>query len=238
MVTFERLKGQLLLGLDLLLSHLLDFLGEHDLGLGRTVDTVGLDTDNDATLVLEEHVSVHTDDTSLVWLRNIGKDHFDHEHEHAVAERVSGVLDDGDDIRAVSGHANQVTAGTVRELNGVDVAGRSDDISDVTDGGTASSTEVEDLGAGLHVDVVQTTQDTSSKLATEGVPDTVFDLGDGAIFLGGALDGDTLLTVDSLTGGQVASDEQIFLTTAGDENTGMTVGFLDRLVLTIESYFQ
>ena len=49
MVTLERLKGQLLLGLNLLLTHLLDLAGEHNLGLGRGVDTVGLDGDNDTT---------------------------------------------------------------------------------------------------------------------------------------------------------------------------------------------
>lgn len=200
MVTFERLKGQLLPRLYSLVSHLLDFLGEHNLRLGRTVDTVGLNTDNATTLTLEEHVRIETDDTGLVRLGNIGEDCVDHGDKHTVAERVSGILDNGDNVGAVGGHANQVTTRTVGELNGVDVSGGSDNISDVTDRGTAGSTEVQNLSARAHVDVIQTTQDTSSKLATERVPDTVLGLGNGAI-VGRSLNGNAFLTINGLSGG-------------------------------------
>ena len=227
-VTFERLKSQLFLGLDLLLSHLLDLLGEHDLGLGRTVDTVGLDTDNNTTLFLEEHVGVEANNTGLVGLGNIGKDSIDHGHEHTVAERVSGVLDNGDDVGTVGGHANQVTAGTVRELNGIDVSGRSDNVSDVADGGTAGRTQVQDLGARADAHLIHTTQNTGSKLATERVPHTVFGFGDGAVLPRRRLDSNALLTIDGLSGGQVLGDEQVFLTTAGNEDTTVTVGFLSK----------
>jgi hypothetical protein len=114
----------------------------------------------------------------------------------------------------------------VRELDGVDVSGGSDNVSNVTDGGTAGRSQVQDLRTRLHVDVVKTTQDTGSKLGTEGVPDTVLGLGHGAILLRRRLHGDTLLAVDSLSGGQVLGNKQIFLATAGNENTGVTVGFL------------
>lgn len=226
-VTFERLQGQLFPGLDPLLSHLLDFTSEHNLGLSGTVDTVGLDGDNDTTALLEEHVGVQADNTGLVGLGNIGEDDIDHGDEHTVTKRVSGVLDDGDNVGAVGSHADQVTAGTVGELNSVDVTSRSDDIGNVTDGGTAGGTEIQDLGARAHVDVIQTTQDTGSQLGTEGVPDTVFGLGHSAILLSGGLNRDALLTVDGLSGSKVLGDEQIFLTTTGDEDTSVTVGFLD-----------
>jgi len=67
--------------------------------------------------------------------------------------------------------------------------------------GTRGSTEVQHFAAGLHVDVVHTTEDTGCQLRAEGVPDTVFDFccccgiavdGDGAV---GSLDGDALLAV-------------------------------------------
>lgn len=225
MVTFERFKGKLLPGLYSLLSHLLDLPSENNLGLGSTVDTVGLDGDNDTTLFFEEHVGVETNNTGLVGLGNVGEDAVDHGDEHTVAERVSGVLDDGDDVGTVGGHANQVTAGTVGELNGIDVSGRSDNIGDVTDGGTAGGTKVENLSARAHVDLVQTTKNTGSKLATEGVPHTELSLGDSAV-IGRSLDGNALLTVDSLSGSQVLGNEQVFLTTAGNEDTAVTVRFL------------
>ena len=164
MVTLERLQGQLLLRLNLLLTHLLDLLGENNLGLGCAVNTVGLDGDDNTTLVLEEHVGVETDDTGLVGLGNIGKDDINHGDEHAVAERVTGILNDGDDVGTVSGHADQITTGTVRELDSVDVTGGTDNISDVRDGGTGGGTKVKNLGTGLDVDFVETTENTSSKL--------------------------------------------------------------------------
>lgn len=171
-------------------------------------------------------MGVQANDTGLVGLGNVGEDDIDHGHEHAVLERVTGIVDNGDNVRAVGGHVDQVTARTVGEFDGVDVTVRADDIGDVTDGGTAGSTQIEDLAARLHVDVVETTQDTSGKLAAERVPHTVLDLGHGVVLAGSSLNGHTLLAIDGLTGGQVLSDEQILLTTAGNEDTGVTVGLL------------
>lgn len=68
------------------------------------------------------------------------------------------------DVGTVSGHANQITTGAVRELNGVNVTGGADNISDVGDGGTRGGTEVENLGTRLDVDLIETTEHTSSKL--------------------------------------------------------------------------
>lgn len=174
-------------------------------------------------------MGVKTHDTRLVGLRNVGEDDIDHADQHAVAQRVSGILDDGDDVGAVSRHADQVTAGTVGELDGVDGSSRPDNVRNVADRGTAGGTEIQDLGAGAHVDIIQTTQDTGSELAAEGVPDTVFGLDRGTFAVSGRrFDGDALLAVDRLSGGQVLGDEQVFLSAASDEDTGVTVGFLGR----------
>jgi hypothetical protein len=229
-VSLEGLQSQLLLGLDLLISHLLDLAGEHNLRLGCAVDTAGLDGDDDTTARLEEHVGVQADNTGLVRLGNVGEDNVDHGDEHTVAQRVTGVLNNGDDIGAVSSHADQVTARTVGEFDSVDVSGRSNDISDVTDGCTAGGTKVEHLGARAHVDVIQTTENTGSQLTTEGVPDTVLGLGNGTILSRRRLNRNALLTIDGLARSQVLGDEQIFLTTAGNKNTGVTVRFLEILV--------
>lgn len=72
------------------------------------------------------------------------------------------------------------------------------------------------------MDGVETTEDTSSKLGTEGVPDTVLDL----LLLAGVVhggDADALLAVDALSGGQVARDEQVLLA-LGDVDTLVPVG--------------
>jgi hypothetical protein len=224
-ITLERLEGELLLGLDAHLPQLGDFLSEDSLGCGSRVDTVGLDGDDDTTANLQEETSVETDNTGLIGLGNVGEDAVDHADEHTVLERVTGILDDGNDVCAVGGHVDQVTTGAVRELDSEDGSLRTNDISNVRDGGTGGSTEVEDLGSRAHVDVVDTTKDTGSQLGTEGVPDTVLDSGGSGILAVLSLlaaDADTLLAIDALAGGQVLGDKEILLS-AGNEDTGVTV---------------
>lgn len=232
MVSLEGFQGKLLLGLDALLSELDNLTREDGLGRGCAVDTVGLDRNHDTTADLEELMCVQTDDTSLIGLRNIGEDAVDHADEHAVLERVTGVFDDGDDVRAVGGHVDKIATGPVGELDGEDGSGGTDDIRNVRDGGTGGGTEVEDLAAGLHVDVVHASEDTGCQLGAERVPDAVFGLcGGGSVAVGagcgtgdggGGFDGDALLAVDGLAGSQVLGDEEILLAT-GNEDTGVSV---------------
>jgi hypothetical protein len=223
-------QRQLLLRFYPLLSHLLDLTCKHDFRLGCAVDTVGLDRHNDTTTGLQEQVGVQADNSGLVRLSNIGEDDINHADQHSVSQGVSGVFNNGDDVGAVGSHADQITARSVREFNSVDSSSRTNDISDVTDGCTASSTKVEHLGTGTHVDIIQTTKDTGSQLGTEGVPHTVFGLVvswdlavDGRA---GGLDRDALFAINSLSGGQVLGDKQILLSTASDKDAGVTVRFL------------
>jgi hypothetical protein len=190
-IALERLERQLLFGLDTHFPHLLNFRGEHDFGLCGRIDTVGLDGNEDTATDLEEQAGVETYDTSLVWtmsvslggshliirtrLSNIGEDAIDHGEQHAILERMTGVFNNGDDVRAAGCHINQITARAVRELNSVDAAFRADDIGNMRDGGSGSGAQVKDLASGLHVDVVYTTQDTGCQLASEGIPYTVLD---------------------------------------------------------------
>jgi hypothetical protein len=229
-VTLEGFQGKLELGLDVLSAHLVDLVGEDLSGRGSAVDTVGLDGDEDTTTGAQEPVGVHGNDTGLVGLGNVGKDDVDHGDGQTVAGRLTGVLDDRDDVGALGGHANQVTAGTRRELDGVDDTGRADQIGNVGDGGTRGTTEVEHTGAGLHVDVVGTTGDGSAQLASEGVPHAVLNLGGGGgsvLVLLRLVDRDALLAVDGLAGGQVAGGETILLAAADNEDTGVTVRLLE-----------
>ena len=224
-------KSKLELRLDGLSAHLLDLVGE-DLSSGSSrVDTVSLDGDKDTTANLEEPVGVHGNNTGLIGLGNIGKDDVDHGDDHAVTGRLTSVLNNGDDVGSLGGHGDKITAGSGRELDGVDVAGRSDNVSDVRDGSTRGTTEVEDARARLDVDLISTTGDGSAKLASEGVPHAVLDLGgsgSSVVVLDDLVDRDTLLAVDRLAGGCVAGSKTIFLTATNDEDTGVTVRLLRR----------
>lgn len=222
-------EGKLELRLDGLCAHLLDFAGEDLSSGGRRVDTVGLDGDEDTTTDFEEPVGVHGNNTGLIRLGNIGKDNIDHGDNHAVAGGLTGILDNGDNIGALRGHGNEVAARAGRELDSVDVTCRANEIGDVGNGGTRGTTNVENAGAWLHVDVVGTTSNGSAQLAAEGVPHAVLNLGgcrSTVVVLDRLVDRDALLAVDGLTGGQVAGSNTVFLTTADNKDTGVTMRLL------------
>lgn len=224
-------KGQLELGLDGLRAHLLDLSGEHLRRGSSAVNTVGLDGDEHTTTNLEEPVGVHGNDASLIGLGNVGKDDIDHGDNHAVASGLTGVLDNRNDVGTLRSHGNQITARARGELDGVDIAGRTDQISNVRNGGTRGSTEVQHTRARFHVDVVGTTSDASAQLASERVPHAVLDLGGRrgtVVVLDRLVDRDALLAIDRLARGQVAGSNAVFLAATDDEDTGVTVGFLKR----------
>jgi hypothetical protein len=142
---------------------------------------------------------------------------------------VASVFDDWDNVCAVSGHVDQITTRAMGELDSENGSSWSNNICNMRDGSSRSSTEVQNLCARLNEDFIQTTQDTSCQLASEGIPDTVFDLGDAGstIFIRRTLvlDTDALFAVDRLAGCHILGNQHIFLA-AGDEDTGMSMGFL------------
>ena len=127
--------------------------------------------------VLNEHSSVETENTRLIGLRNIGKDAVNHGHKHTVLLRVSRVLDDGDHVRSLLGHVDEVTAGSLREFDSVDGAGGTNEVRHVGNGSAGGATKIEHLGTRLHVNVSDTGDDGRANLGSEGVPDAIFSLG-------------------------------------------------------------
>lgn len=205
----------------------MDLTGENNIGLGRAVNTVCLDTDKNTTTGLQKEMGIEANNTSLIWLSNIGKYTVNHSNQHSVAEWVTGILNNGDDVGAVSGHSDQVTSRAVGEFNGVDGTRWANNVSYVTDGCSAGSSKIKDLGAWLHGDLLNTAKNTGGQLASEWIPYTVFDFGCwGISVLRWRLDGDSLFTIDSFTRGQVLGNKEIFLTATSDEDTGMAMGFL------------
>ena len=87
---------------------------------GKKAKKVHLDGDDEVAAVLEEVVRVESDDTGLVGLSDIGEHDVDHADEHSVLVRMTGVLDDRNDVGSLLGHVDQVAAGSVRELDCVD----------------------------------------------------------------------------------------------------------------------
>lgn len=173
-VTLIRLQRDLLDRLEALLLHSLDLLREDGLGRSCRVDAAGLDRDHAVTADLQEVLGVDPNDTGLVGLGDIRKDGVDHGDEHPVLVGVTGILDDGDDVGTLLRHVEELTAGAVGELNGVDSPGGPDKVGNVRDGGARGGAEVENLGARAHPDVADTAGDGSTEFGTEGIPYAVF----------------------------------------------------------------
>lgn len=80
---------------------------------------------------MNDLITIQTDNTGLIGLRNVGEDAVDHADQHAVLERMARVLDDWDDVGAVGGHVDQITTRAVRKLDSKDGSLGADDIGDV-----------------------------------------------------------------------------------------------------------
>eukprot|EP00343_Euplotes_focardii_P007106 CAMPEP_0205822690 /NCGR_PEP_ID=MMETSP0206-20130828/13622_1 /ASSEMBLY_ACC=CAM_ASM_000279 /TAXON_ID=36767 /ORGANISM="Euplotes focardii, Strain TN1" /LENGTH=268 /DNA_ID=CAMNT_0053119185 /DNA_START=18 /DNA_END=821 /DNA_ORIENTATION=+ len=205
-VALVGLEGDLLGGLEAVCLELLDLARKDGLGLCGGVDAVGLDRDDEVAAVLEEVLRVEGDDAGLVGLGDVGEHHVDHADQHAVLVGVARVLDDGDDVGALLGQVEEVPAGPVRELHRVDDALRADHVGAVRDGGARGGAEVEELGAGLDVDVLHAADHRGGQLGAEGVPHAVLVLHALA-----HLDRDALLSVDRLARHEVLRHQNVLL---------------------------
>ena len=160
MVTFVRLKGKLFQRFEVLLLQFANLSAEYGLGSGSGIDTTGLDGNYGMSTVLEEVVRVERNNTGLIGLGNIGKDTVDHTDEHAVLQRVTSILDDGDDVGAGFGNIDEIAAGSVGEFDSVYGTGGTNNVGHVRNGSTGGGTKIQDLGARLDPDVVNTTENS------------------------------------------------------------------------------
>ena len=89
---------------------------------------------------------------------------------------------------------------------------RPDDVRNVRHRRSRGGAKVEDLLSRCNVDVIETSEDTGSKLASERIPYAILDL---LLRLGSVcrcrLDADPLLAVDGLSRDNVARNEEVLL---------------------------
>ena len=127
------------------------------------VNTRRLNSNDGMTTILQEVVSIEHQHSCLIRLSHIGKDAVHHTNQHAVLERVSGILNDGNDVGAGLGHFDEITAGALRKFHGIDSSTRSNDhVTDVTDQCSSSSSNVKNLETWLDPDTTDSSQCGSS----------------------------------------------------------------------------
>lgn len=139
----------------------------------------------------------------------ISKDDIDHGDQHPVLGRMTSILHDRDNIRPLLGHVDQITSRSVRELYGIHGSLGTNNVGYMGNRGTAAnerinvvarsafalsdvivrdvrgSTQVQDLRTRLDVNIIQTTQNTGSQLASERVPHTELGLLVGTVCTSG-----------------------------------------------------
>lgn len=133
MITLIRFEGELFLRFNTFLLKFLDFTSENCSSIDSRIDTISLDRNDNVSTSLKEIVSVKSDNTSLIGLGNIGENDINHTDEHAIFMRMTSVFNDGDDVRSLLGHVNEITTGTVREFDGINETSGTDNISNVRD---------------------------------------------------------------------------------------------------------
>ena len=159
MVSLIWLEGASLDGSELLLLQALDLLGENNLWWLGGINAGGLDGNDEMPSVLDELSGIKSKDTSLIWLGDISEDHINHWHEHPVLLRMSSILDDWDDVGSLFGHVDEVSTGSLGELNSVDATSWSNKVGNVRHSSSRGTTKVENLRAWFHVDVANTSDD-------------------------------------------------------------------------------
>ena len=107
---------------------------------------------------------------------------------------MTSIFDDGNNVRAFLGHIQEISAGSMRELHGVDKTllnederthaqqsrrdGRetygSNDIGHMRNSCTTSCTKIKNFRSWWHMDIVYTTENGCAQFRTERIPDTVF----------------------------------------------------------------
>mmetsp|Transcript_1270 Transcript_1270/g.2993 ORF Transcript_1270/g.2993 Transcript_1270/m.2993 type:complete len:209 (+) Transcript_1270:576-1202(+) len=147
---------------------------------------------------------------------------------------MTSVFNDGNDVGTCLGNVEEVTTGTVREFNGVDCSFGSDNVGNVGDGGSCSCSEVENFGAWFDPNIVDTTENGSSDLGPERIPNPVLNLGSVPIRTWRSLHTYPLFTIHSHTRRGVKGDKCILLSTS-DEYSLVTMGFDDDLGSSLHS---
>lgn len=176
MITFVGLQRELFLWFKFICLHLLHLSGKDSLWLRCGINAGCLDGDDEMAAILKEMLCIQCHNTTLIRLCHIGKDGIDHADQHAILVWMTGVLNNGNNVGTLLGHINQITARTVRELNGIDKTLRSNNIGYVRHSCARGATQVQHLGARWHVYLLHTAENGCGQLGTEGIPDTVLNL--------------------------------------------------------------
>mmetsp|Transcript_466 Transcript_466/g.982 ORF Transcript_466/g.982 Transcript_466/m.982 type:complete len:245 (-) Transcript_466:205-939(-) len=174
-------------------------------------------------------------DTSLIRLGNIGKHNVYHSDQHAVFERVTGILHNRNDVCAQLSNSQQVASGTVRKFYGVYGSFLTNNVGNMRDRGSSGSTNVKNFRAWFDPKIINTAQNCCSNLGSEGIPNTVFCFHSGTTgFCGWCLHTDSLFSVYGNTRGRIKCDQGILLPTSY-ENTLVAMRFDNNLSATLHS---
>ena len=77
-ISFVRFQSQLLFRFEAILLQLFDLSGEHSFRRRRGIDTTRFNTDDEVTALFQEVLGVQSDNSRLIWLRNICENSINH----------------------------------------------------------------------------------------------------------------------------------------------------------------
>ena len=123
MISFIRLQSNLFFDLESSFSKLLNLIGKNSFSIGSGVNAVGFDGENKSASVFKEMLSVYVDNSSLIRLRYIGENAVDKRvNDVPVIPRLSGVVNNRDNVGSFLSHVDQVSSGSFGVFYGVNAS--------------------------------------------------------------------------------------------------------------------
>jgi len=178
-------------------------------GFGR-INARSFDGNHEMTSVLYEVSSVKSENTGLIWLSDICEDDINHRHEHSIFLWMSSILNDWDNIGSLFSHVNQISTGSLRELDSVNASSWSNEISNVRNSGSRSGSNIEHFSTSFHVNVTNTSNNSGTDLRSEWIPDSVLCFSTSVILV---LNAHTFFVVNGLAWVKILGNDSVVLST-------------------------
>lgn len=107
---------------------------------------------------------IECENTCLIWLGNVCEKCVNHSDQHSIFLWMTSVFDDGNDICSLFGNIDKITTGSVRKFDGINDSLRSNNVRNVRNSCSRSSSKIQNFGSGINPDIFNSSKNSGSNL--------------------------------------------------------------------------